>query len=190
MNNYKLFTDEKLWALFINNDKQAFLHIYNRYKTKMFAFFYSRLYQNKEIAKDSTQSLFLKLIENKLKFDANYSFKTWIYTIANNMSKNIYRSNSKKINLVTETHYEDNLDIDIESFKQKFHKTLLTLKENNLEIFLLRYQTHLSIKEISHIVNIAEGTIKSKLFYTIKKIASQLKGYEHINIKKVDLWKK
>lgn len=190
MNKYKLYTDEKLWALFINNDKQAFSFLYDKYKRKMYNFFYSRLYQNTEIAKDATQTLFLKLIENKLKFNNKYTFKTWIYTIANNMSKNIYRQNANKKVIEFETHYEDNIDIDSKYFKQKFNNVLLSLKEENLEIFLLRYQSHLSIKEISLISQIPEGTVKSKIFYTIKIMAKQLKGFEHINFKKVELWKK
>lgn len=190
MNSYKLYTDEKLWALFIRNDKLAFKYVYERYKKKIYGFFYTRLYQNNEIAKDSTQSLFLKLIENKQKYNEKYTFKAWIYSIANNMCKNIYRTNSKRVNLIQEIQYEDNLDIDSNQFKQKFNNLLLKLKEDNLEVFLLRYQSYLSIKEISKILEIPEGTVKSKIFYTIKKMTQELKGFEHINFKKIDLWKK
>lgn len=190
MNKYKLYTDEKLWALFIGNDKQAFQCIYERYKRRIYGFFYLRHYQNIEIAKDITQTLFLRVIENKSKFDKKYTFKTWIFTIANNISKNIYRANAKNQNYLSEAHYVDIIDIDSQIFKQKFNKVLLTLREENLEVFLLRYQSHLSIKEISSILQIPEGTVKSKIFYTIKFMAKQLKGFEHINLKKIDLWNK
>lgn len=106
------------------------------------------------------------------------------------MCKNIYRKNaiSKPVN--HQTHYEDNINIDADSFKQKFNQELLNLKDENLEVFLLRYQSHLSIKEISTIIKIPEGTVKSKIFYTIKILTKNLKGFEYIDFKTINLWKK
>lgn len=47
--------------------------------------------------------------------------------------------------------------------------------------FLLRFQQNLSIKEISNILECSEGTIKSRLFYTTKKLAARLKDFNPNN---------
>jgi RNA polymerase sigma-70 factor (ECF subfamily) len=45
--------------------------------------------------------------------------------------------------------------------------------------FLLRFIEDLSIKEIAQLTECSEGTVKSRLFYTLKKLGSSLKVYEH-----------
>ena len=49
------------------------------------------LWNDKEKAADFTQDLFLKVIEKVSSFNLDYCFKTWIFSIANNMCKNEYR---------------------------------------------------------------------------------------------------
>jgi DNA-directed RNA polymerase specialized sigma24 family protein len=39
----------------------------------------------------------------------------------------------------------------------------------------------MSIKEIAEIVDIPEGSVKSGIFYMLKKMKVQLKDYTHVN---------
>ena len=54
------------------------------------------------------------------------------------------------------------------------------LKESILKLiaFLLRYGNNLSIKEIAEILECPEGTIKSRLYYTIKYLSERLNVYK------------
>ena len=51
------------------------------------------------------------------------------------------------------------------------------LNNDQKTIFLMRYQEHFSIREISRIVRCSEGTVKSRLFYATKKLAKKLKEF-------------
>lgn len=45
-------------------------------------------------------------------------------------------------------------------------------------IFLLRFQQELTIKEISEITECPEGTVKSRLFYIVRKLSGRLKVFD------------
>ena len=49
------------------------------------------------------------------------------------------------------------------------------------EIFILRYYQEMTVKEISEIISIPEGTVKSRLFYTIKILSVKLNAFHPKN---------
>jgi len=109
-----------------------------------------------------------------------------MYSIANNMCKNEYRRMEVRRN--TSNGLGDREDIkdrnalsdklvDRELFNEKLDEELLELSDNHRTVFELRYREDLSIKEIAEILECSEGTIKSRLFYTIKKLSEKLQHY-------------
>tara|TARA_R110001592_G_scaffold111529_3_gene308995 strand:- start:4223 stop:4753 length:531 start_codon:yes stop_codon:yes gene_type:complete len=168
----------------VKGKEEAFNEMYKRYSKKMLYFFYSKLYQDQEKANDFLQSLFLKIIEQTEKFDASQKFSTWIYTLAYNMCKNEYRKgkNLKKfqeeysLNTIESVVINPNQH-DLDYFNMQLTLHLNNLGKNHKETFILKYQQELSIKEISLIMNCAEGTVKSRLFYVTKTLAEKLKEF-------------
>lgn len=166
-------------------DEKAFNEIYKRYAKRMLFFFYTRLYQDEQKSQDCLQDLFIKVLDKLETFDANQRFSSWVYAIASNMCKNEYRKNERSWK---EAHYFDWTQLidpkafgsfDSESDKLLFidslQEQLSEMSDDNRMIFLLRHQDGLTIPEISDIVNCPEGTVKSKLFYTTKKLCVKLK---------------
>jgi len=49
------------------------------------------------------------------------------------------------------------------------------LSPNHREVMILKYSSNFTIAEISEICGCSEGTVKSRLFYAIKKLKSILK---------------
>lgn len=181
-------TDEQLMGLVIQGDSRAFGIIYDRYATRMMRYFYRMLGQDREKAEDFTQDLFTKLVEKPHLFDVTKTFSTWIFSVAHNMCKNEYRRLSvRKVmskeepnpNLTRDEHAEDVVrTLDKKTFEKMLGAELELLDENHRTTFLLRFQDELSIKEISEILGISEGTVKSRLFYTVRKLAEKLKVYD------------
>lgn len=166
-------------------NEKAFEELYQRYADKLYRYFYRMLSQNSAKANDFTQDLFVKVIEKPHYFDTKRRFSTWIYTIAGNMCKNEYRRMSK----FTMTHevpdmelpqnlgyFQDNVDQRL--FDQYLQQALNELDEIPRQCFILRYQEEKSIKEISDIMGCPEGTVKSRLYYTIKKLSKKLKVFQ------------
>ena len=182
---YKSYTDEKLIAQIANRDEWAFDELYDRYSKRMLHFFYKMLNQEEETAQDFLQELFMKIVEKSHAFNAKWRFSTWIYSIASNMCKNEYRSrNVRKIM----THIEDagqlnnsylpeELRLDRQQFKSCLTVEIGKLPHAHREVFILRYQQELSIKEIAEIMQCAEGTIKSRIFYSLKKLSQKLQAF-------------
>jgi RNA polymerase sigma-70 factor (ECF subfamily) len=83
-----------------------------------------------------------------------------------------------------DSHYQLSGADDVEQtvndweFKEALDQELMKLDDKHREVFVLKHIDGLSIKEISEIVGINEGTVKSRLFYAIKKLAAELKMFE------------
>jgi len=176
-------TDEALMVRATNGDRAAFEVIYDRYAGRVYNYFFKMLYQDSEKAKDQTQELFMKLVEKGHQYDEKRTFKTWLFSIANNMCKNIYRSEEVKNRANEELKTVENHSLqkteamDRKAFKTALNKELEKFDAERRSIFILRFKHQLSIKEIAESTGVAEGTVKSKLFYTLKKLSNQLVAF-------------
>ncbi len=179
--NYRQLSDEVLMLHIKKCNNKAFDELYNRYSKILLNFFYKKLYGDQEKANDLLQDLFLKIIEKPELFDTNKKFSTWIYTVAYNMCKNVYRSNIIKeknydINLLKElpTFDKFNNKYDVDFFIDSLNTELNKISKKHKQTFNLRHKDMLSIKEISIVMNCSEGTVKSRLFYATKELSKKL----------------
>ena len=183
-------SDEDLMVQLSLGDKRAFDEIYLRYSGVLFGYFNKMLWQDKEKAQDMVHDLFAKLIVNPTAFDANRSFKTWMFTIACNMCKNEFKKIEvrKNVSNSLDQHYslksEDNVlnTVQDKFFKVAFDESMESLDDKHREVFSLRHLQGLSMKEIADVLVINEGTVKSRLFYATKQLAEKLKDYQSILI--------
>jgi len=182
-NKYKNKTDEVLITLLSRGKKDAFNELYSRYGEALYHFFYKMLYQDEEIAADFCQNLFLKVFEKANTFDKQYKFSTWIYTMASNMCKNEYRRRSRN----KPTVYLDNFiksinpkapqKLDQDIFQAHLQNAINKLDDKHKICFVLRYQENKSISEISDLLGIPKGTIKSRLHNTLRKLERDLQMF-------------
>ncbi|NEN24429.1 RNA polymerase sigma factor [Cryomorpha ignava] len=179
-------TDEELLKLSAEGQKTAFEEIYNRYSGRIYNYFLRMNRNDSAKAQDLTQDLFLKIIQNQADFDLTRSFKTWIFSMANNMCKNIYRHQEVVKKADKELAYTQNNSVKMEPVHDKFKfKEALNQALNDLEpikksSFIMRYKQDMSIREIAEITKTSEGTVKSRLFYTLRQLSVSLKSFEKI----------
>lgn len=162
----------------------AFNLLYQRYSGKLFGYFYRYLGNDRSKAEDFLQELFLKVIHHSGTFDVKKGQKvsTWLYAIATNLCRNESRDQLNRSKLLRtfepwERETAKSIADHMESKELLLSLNLLIseLEPNEQQILLLRFQQELSIREIAAIINIPEGTVKSKIFYLLKKMAQQLK---------------
>ena len=177
---YHQYTDQELVKLLSKGNEAAFDELYERYAEKLYHFFYKMLYQDKELAADFCQTLFMKVFEKVDTFNPTHNFSTWIYAIAANMCKNEYRRNNRPKPTI---YLEDNFKkveprapglIDKEIFNTHLQVAINKLDDKHRLCFILRYQEEKTIPEISEVLGCPQGTIKSRLHYALKKLAIQL----------------
>lgn len=181
---YSVSSDEELMEYVKKGNHKAFDEVYKRYAPGMLRFFYRHLYQDKDKAQDFLQDLFLKVIEKAEGYHPDKKFKIWLYTIASNMCKNEYRRNEIRGHRVNDFDFSVIMDVSVmlnlpDKFDRGLFNKMLAEELKAMDgvqshTFALRYQDHLSVKEISEIMECAEGTVKSRLFYTLKRLTTKL----------------
>jgi RNA polymerase sigma-70 factor (ECF subfamily) len=181
---YHHWTDEALMQEIAVKNKRAFDVIYTRYSRPMFSFFYRMLWKNKELSNDLCQEIFTKVVLNAGQFDRSRPFKTWLYSIANNMCKNEYakhavRANAQ-MNIATATESHASTQLDLAHFKQHLHRLIQSLDEVKKQTIELRFFQELSVPEIAQTMQCSEGTVKSRIFYILKDFQHELQAYKEI----------
>ena len=138
--------------------------------------------KDEELAHDCVQEIFLKIMEKKHKFDTQKKFYTWLFTIARNMSFTLMRNQrleryADQADIQVGFHYEENR-VDKNLFVAKLEASIQRLEPHMKATFILRYMEHFSLQEISEITEVSLGTVKSRLFYATRKMASELKDFD------------
>lgn len=184
---YTEHSDEKLMQMIAEGDQQAFTELYERYSTRLLNYFYRMLWKDREKAEDFMQELFTKIIHKPHQYNPERPFKTWVYSVANNMCKNEYRR--AEIRKPTSYTLDEGIQvsdngvdvsrkIDAGTFNERLMEELELLDEKKKETFILRYVQDLPIKEIAEMLDCSEGTVKSRLFYTVKHLSDKLKVFD------------
>lgn len=183
---YKTLSDEKLLQEMQDGKELAFQELYDRYAKHLFQYFFRRMWKDREKAEDFVHDLFTKLIQQPEVFDTSRSFKTWVFSVANNMTINEYKKQA--VRQVVSSGLEDNLTLAhstaIDSqlqdtmFAEALEKELEQLDEKHREAFELRHIQGFSVKEIADTLKINEGTVKSRVFYAVKQLTGKLTEFK------------
>ena len=118
-------------------------------------------------ADDIAQEALLKAYLHFNNFNGKSKFSTWLYRIAYNSFSDWYATAGKKERNMTRLDNLSNIKIVTETDAQKDYKTLYKaindLSEDERTCVLLFYMEDRSITEISNIINMPSGTVKSHL---------------------------
>jgi RNA polymerase sigma-70 factor (ECF subfamily) len=186
---HKSMSDEDLMKAISNGDKRAFDELYDRYSGPLMGYFFRMLWKDREKAEDFVHDLFAKIVRKPDLFDSSRKFKTWVYSVANNMCKNEYKRQEVRKNTSSGLDHTYNVgdgstnvmnEVHESQFKLEFVKKLDELDAKHSEVFKLRHLEGLSIKEISEVLEISDGTVKSRLFYATKYLAQSLEHYNPV----------
>jgi RNA polymerase sigma-70 factor (ECF subfamily) len=171
-------TDEQLYQALLQGNQQSFSNLYHRYFDKL-CWFAQQFMYNKQEAEDIVQEVFTKIIEQPQHFDANQKFSTWVFTLTANRCKNRLKQQATQSNLISQHTSSDqsvnaSIELDAKLLKAQIREIFASLNEKEKKLFVLKFEQHLSTKETSEILNIPEGSVKSGLYYLLKKIKEKL----------------
>ena len=132
-----------------------------------------------QMAEDAAQEAFFKAFTNLDTLRDLEKFGPWVNVIASNLAIDMLRKKKKMI-------FTDNFSAHADrnpgnspqeaweknEEAQEIRRALLLLEPEEREILVLKYFNELSINEISSIINVPQGTIKSRLFRARKKFVN------------------
>ena len=174
-------SDEKTDILIksaLKGDMQSFEELMYQYEKKVYNVAL-RVFKNPEDAKDISQDVFIKIYKNLDKFDNKSSFSTWLYRITTNTCIDELRKRKGKETISIDNDIED----DEGNFKREFAdneptpeekviskegeseiiKSMNTLSDEHRTIIVMRDIEGLSYTEISEIIGVSIGTVKSRI---------------------------
>ena len=175
MDNQFRYTDEELIARFQEGDEQAYTELVNRYRDKLITFVY-RFVNEFEKAEDIVQDTMLKLYTHKHYYRKIAKFSTWIYTIAGNLAKTELRKRRTRKEIRISQMGPEDRDYELPSvapdtdevaqseyIEKKIQAAIQKLPLHFRTVTILRDIQELSYEEISKIVDVPLGTVKSRI---------------------------
>ena len=174
MSNFEL-SDEILIKKFQDGDVGAYNQLVFRFKDRLLNFIY-RFVNDLDLAEDLVQDTLLKLYTHKDSYQEIAKFSTWLYTIAANLARTELRKKKRRKTFsVTELSREDrefiivssdvdpSEDLSSQDFEKNIQLALAELPDDFKTIIILRDIQELSYDEISKIVDVPLGTVKSRI---------------------------
>tara|TARA_B100000212_G_scaffold252902_1_gene193688 strand:+ start:91 stop:675 length:585 start_codon:yes stop_codon:yes gene_type:complete len=191
--NKYLYSDEQLISRFQAGDENAYVELVNRFKDKLTNFVYYFL-KDEELSEDIVQDTFIKLYEKKNYYRPVAKFSTWIYTIARNLANTeLRKKNRAKIMYLSQIKY-DNKNHELRSKDQslismieneylldELNSAIDRLPDNYKTAIILRDIQGLNYEEISKIVGVPLGTIKSRINRARLQLQEDLKIFKKEN---------
>ncbi len=180
METLKERSDERLIALYVDGNNEAFDVLIDRHKDRVYSYILHYV-KNPELADDIFQETFVKVIVTikQNRYVENGRFSAWITRIAHNLifdyfrkekSENLQSTDAGDINILnrkelSEATVEDH--IILSQIETDIHRLIMALPENQREVLQLRYFKDMSFKEIAMLTNVSINTALGRMRYAI-----------------------
>ena len=174
-NNKYIYSDEQLMLLFQGGNENAYIELVNRYKDKLINFIFNYL-GDIESSEDVVQETMIKLYQKKHYYKEIAKFSTWLYTIAKNLANTELRKRKqRKTTLLSQfskddkmydlpsNDNEDGQEIQTEIVNRIIREAVDQLSEKFKTVITLRDIQQLSYEDISEIIDVPIGTVKSRI---------------------------
>jgi len=173
-------------------DTRAFDELVGKYTPKLYGLVY-HMTSNREDTNDILQDVFAKAYRSIKRFRGKSSFYTWIYSIATNMTLNFLKKRNRR-----RTMSLDDVDLSIENDQDFIEATSKSDPVREANISELQERLNMAMQqlsvdhravvtmfdiqgmphsEISKILGVSEGTVRSRLFYAHRLLQSHLEDF-------------
>lgn len=160
----------------------ALATLVHRYHGRVFGYLY-RLTNGHHLAEDLVQETFLRLAAGAGHYRYPMPFRPWLYRIASNLCRDHWKSAAVRRESLAgdvaeaagasgspvEEWYERREE------RRAVMRALHALGPDHREVIILRFYEGLSITEIALATGLPEGTVKSRLFYGLRRLRDRLK---------------
>jgi RNA polymerase sigma-70 factor (ECF subfamily) len=173
------YNEDELVLLLKQREQSAFSYLYDNYSPALYTVIVSIL-QDREFANDVLQEVFVKIWRQIEQYDAEKGrLFTWMINIARNASIDTLRSKSyntqKQNRELTENVYSAAGTFNIEADTIGLRKLITNLKEEQKVLVELAYFQGYTQEEISKLLNIPLGTVKTRLRSALIQLRALLK---------------
>ena len=176
--------DEVLMLEHGRGSEAAFGELLRRHQKGVLNYLY-RMVQNRHIAEELTQEVFMALVRNAERYEPTAKFTTYLYRIASNVASKEWMRRKRRPKVFSLSTpwgknkdgsdfkpFEDQLEDDRACVLTAFQRgeiseavntALKQLPEHQREVFVLRRFREMSYEEIAKVTNTPVGTAKSRV---------------------------
>ena len=172
----------------LKGDQNAYADIVNLYQHKLYQVCY-RMLGNKQEAEDIAQEAFIRAYINLHSYDQKRKFSTWLYRIATNLCIDRIRKKKRDYYLDAEVAGTEGLDmysqiasdeqlpeeaIEQMELQDRIQYEISRLPDKYRSVIVLKYIEELSLQEISEILDMPLGTVKTRIHRGREALRKQL----------------
>lgn len=176
--------DRDLIESISNGSQKSFEVVYKAYFEEVVRYAY-RYLEDKDIAFEIVQDVFVKLWENREGITEIKSIRAYIYRSVYNSIVN-YFSHKKVIRKHEKSAISELKRIELEDFEDTFYgydnhdklyEFINELPEKNRAVFKMKYFEEKKYREISREMNITERTVETHIRNAIRELRSKFKNF-------------
>ncbi|MBI5351935.1 MAG: sigma-70 family RNA polymerase sigma factor [Chloroflexi bacterium] len=152
------------------------------YQEPVFRFAYLFL-GDPDDAEEITQETFLRAYHNLKRFDLTRPLRPWLLSIAANLARNRHRSVGRYLAALTRSFHADPSEpLDVEQHTahsqdaDQLWKAVRQLNSDDQQIIYLRFFLDLTTAESAQALDVAEGTVKSRLNRAVGRLRVIIKN--------------
>ena len=181
--------DQPLVARAQAGDAAAFDELVIKYSPRLYGLIYN-MTSNHEDTNDMLQDVFAKAYRAIKGFRGKSSFYTWIHTISFNMTLNFLKKRGRRYHLSL-----DDVDASIQNDKEfievtstsspvreadlgelqvRLNEAMMKLSDEHRAVVTMFHIQGMPHAEISKILGVSEGTVRSRLFYANRQLQNYL----------------
>lgn len=173
-------------------DTEAFDELVRKHHQRLYGLVYN-MTSNREDTHDLLQDIFSKAYRSLKRFRGKSSFYTWIYSISVNMSLNFLKKRNRRRAMSLDDvdsgiqHDKDFIELTSKSdpvretglkeLQVRLNDALQELSEDHRTVVVLYDIQGVPHKEISKILGVSEGTVRSRLHYAHKQLQNFLEEF-------------
>jgi RNA polymerase sigma-70 factor (ECF subfamily) len=170
-------------------DAAAFDDLVVKYSPRLYGLIYN-MTSNHEDTNDMLQDVFAKAYRAIKGFRGKSSFYTWIHTIAVNMTLNFLKKRGRRFNLSLDDvdssiqHDKEFIELtstsspvreaDLGELQRRLNEAMMKLSEEHRAVVTMFHIQGMPHAEISKILGVSEGTVRSRLFYANRQLQNYL----------------
>jgi RNA polymerase sigma-70 factor (ECF subfamily) len=173
-NGHPMDDDLELLDRCVAGDRDAFNELVLKHQKPLYSMLY-RMVSDADDAADILQKTFVKAFTGIRGFERRSSFRTWLYQIAINLAKNLYRDRSRagRVSLDDVIIRRDPKTLESlikKESRERLYKALTALPEKQRLTVMLRVQEQKTFEEIAGIMRCSVGTSKANYHHGVQKL--------------------
>lgn len=171
--------DEMLITRVLNNDREAFANLVEKYKAAVYNHCYRRLHSPEE-AEDAAQEVFLRAYNQLHTYQFGRRFSSWLLSIAAHYCIDLLRRRRPTMDLDSIAFWKSSDQPEPEEFalteetRDEVRDLLKKLPDKYASVVALRYWQDMSYSEIAEVTGLSVGTVKTRLFRARELLAKEL----------------